>query len=610
MPTPTARGFTPTGSMEPGSSAEVREHLVEALNLDLIGPWAGHAHAGERLPGWVHPSNWYLTGFLIPSGTDPERSADADEDDDLDETPASGGLAEESAEERRAAKKGFFPSSMGLSFLVAREADALAVIVRWGDYERAEAEDADGKTVQVWQRRPNERTIRVPLSRTGAPQTGALRTGDSRTGEPQTGAPRTGDSRTDEPRAGLLRTGDSRADEPQTDAPRADAPQPGAPPVDHPEGHPVPDSDGLRLHVVERPINIEGRTEIPAGTRSVSVFLVNRRRPDRDDPDLACAFQAEIEVRGERAFVPRPNLRGARAEDWDEQVADLHYADTPEYATGHGVSADWEVVDGACRKLCTAWIPSADVEKTETAEMPGVELSMDALGALPNGRAAEAALRPLVDQYRAWTRIAARRPLGVCGRTERDVRPLPPVSGGGRSRRTRSPSEHDHDTAAELLRRAGVAADRMERGIAMLASDAAALDAFRVANRAVARALRQRFPRTLRRWSAPLARLPARLHPAERPRPHGSARSRPRDRGPALLPHRRRQDGGVPRPRGLRDGAAPAAPPGTERPPGRRRERHHAIHAAPAHPGPARRASGLVCALELEREAAGARYGE
>ena len=27
------------------------------------------------------------------------------------------------------------------------------------------------------------------------------------------------------------------------------------------------------------------------------------------------------------------------AEDWDEQVADLHYADAPEYATGHGVSA-------------------------------------------------------------------------------------------------------------------------------------------------------------------------------------------------------------------------------------------------------------------------------
>jgi hypothetical protein len=48
------------------------------------------------------------------------------------------------------------------------------------------------------------------------------------------------------------------------------------------------------------------------------------------------------------------------------------------------------------------------------------------------------------------------------------------------------------ETATELLRLAGFAADRIERGIGRLAEDADALDAFRVANRAVARALRQR----------------------------------------------------------------------------------------------------------------------
>ena len=49
----------------PADSFEVRERLVEALNLDLIGPRAGHDLASERLPGWVRPSNRYLTGFLI-----------------------------------------------------------------------------------------------------------------------------------------------------------------------------------------------------------------------------------------------------------------------------------------------------------------------------------------------------------------------------------------------------------------------------------------------------------------------------------------------------------------------------------------------------------------
>src|SRR5437588_10340738 len=105
----------------PTNSLDSRARLVEALKLDLVGPWAGHAFAEERLPGWIRPSNWYLTGFLIPSGAPPEQSADDDEEDELGAIPESEGIAEESNEERKAAKKAFFPSSMGLSFLVAAE---------------------------------------------------------------------------------------------------------------------------------------------------------------------------------------------------------------------------------------------------------------------------------------------------------------------------------------------------------------------------------------------------------------------------------------------------------------------------------------------------------
>ena len=53
--------------------------LIKALRLDLVGPWPGHELDEERLPGWVRPSNWYLTGFLIPSGSPPQHTADADE---------------------------------------------------------------------------------------------------------------------------------------------------------------------------------------------------------------------------------------------------------------------------------------------------------------------------------------------------------------------------------------------------------------------------------------------------------------------------------------------------------------------------------------------------
>ena len=397
----------------PTTSLEVREKLVEALKLDLVGPWAGHPLVEERLRGWERSSNGYLTGFLIPSGTPPEKSADDDEDDDLGEIPESAGLAEESSEERKAAKKSFFPSSMGLSFLVPLETRTLAVLVGWGDYEQTEIEGADGKPLSVWQRKPRAETVDVALNGT----------------------------------------------------------------TSDPVVYDIHDSGGLQLHVVERQVAAEDLAgQIPHGTRAVSVFLVNHRAPATDEPDVAYAFQAELEVRSDRPFVPRPDLRGARAAEWDEQVADLHYADTPAYATGHGVSAEWDTVDGGCHVLRTAWIQTAEVEKTETVDMPGVELSMETLGALPDGAAAETALHPLVEQYRAW--IETRRD---------DLTSLP---------------EARQSTAEELLRLAGLTADRIERGIATLAHDADSLDAFRVANRVVSRALRARLTIEVPSWRA------------------------------------------------------------------------------------------------------------
>ena len=393
-------------AISPATSLAVRTKLLEALKLDLVGPGPGHALAEERLQEWERPSNWYLTGFLIPTGTAPERSADADEDDDMEgEVPERAGLAEESSEDGRAKKKGFFPSSMGLSFLVPKEAGSLTVTVRWGDYGLVEIDSAEGKTANVWQRRPREAAVRLMLK--GAPD---------------------------------------------------------------PVEHNVPGWPELKLHCVERLISVQdSEVQLPPGTRSVSVFLVNYRKPvapEHGAPDTAYVFQPELQVESDCPVVPRPDLRGVRGVEWDEQVADLHYADAPEYATGHGISAEWEIVDGVCNLLRTAWIPTAEVEKTETVSVAGVEISMEALGALADGAAVEAALRPLSAHYRAW--IAARRVQCAAFVGER------------------------HDTADELLRLASLAADRIDRGIDVLAADSDALDAFRVANRAVARALRQR----------------------------------------------------------------------------------------------------------------------
>ena len=145
---------------------------MEALRLDLVGPPPGHRLAGERLPGWERPSKWYLTGFLIPSETArevPEQGADADEVDDLGTAPETAGLPEESSEEPKPGKRAFFPSSIGLSFLVSEDTRTIEVTARWGDYRREAAEEEAGggekqagKT--VWRRYPNERTLRLDIS--------------------------------------------------------------------------------------------------------------------------------------------------------------------------------------------------------------------------------------------------------------------------------------------------------------------------------------------------------------------------------------------------------------------------------------------------------------
>ena len=527
----------------PVESAAIREEIARALRLDLVGPWAGHRLADERLPGWVRPCNWYLTGFLVPRGAPLGQRGDADVDDEP-EVAERAGLGDDSTEDRRAAKKGFFPSSMGLSFLVGEGVETLEVLVRWGDYRRVEAEDGEGGEggdpdrdgaapdgeggeTEAGRNRQRQETagesgegvgrgapgeqvrgvapgeeIRGEGTRTRGEDGGGGAPGEGPADEEAKaapGAPGTDETGRSQARRWWQRTPRAEAvwvtlpatvgapgrppvpnpsgqDQPPPPHPGAQAGEPRHPsapdPHHHPHRSPVPNSGGLVLHTVARPLDtasFAGR--IAPGTRSVSVFLVNDRTasPDRER-DEAFAFQAEIEVRGAVPFVPRLDPREVSGDDWDERVADLHYAGIPEYAAGHGVSADWDLADGACRALRTIWTPAAEVEKTETFDPPGAVLDMQTLGALADGAAAEAALSPLVTGYRSWIE-AQRAGLDALAADER------------------------RETAERLLALAGTAADRMERGIRALAGDADALDAFRTANRAVAAALSRRLAR-------------------------------------------------------------------------------------------------------------------
>lgn len=399
-----------------------RQSLLDALRIDLIGPGPGSPHAFEVLP--QSPSRWYLTGFLVPSDANEEQRFDEEDEgvDLADEAAAS----EDSAPEP-APRRGYFPSSVGMSLLVPAKARHFTAVVSWGDY-RHELKprgnpDEEGEPVS------EQESMLLPNA---APPTTKLRRLWKRT------------DRSERLALDLAAVGD------------------------RPIELPIPNSDGLVLVLAVRPIASEGISEkmVPKGTRSVSVFLVNKRKPAPDlVRDEGFAFQAELELQSDVPLVPRPNVRGLDTKDWDERVADLQYRDAFEYAVGHNAATAACVEAGECQCVRTCWMPLAEVERVAPSAIEGVKLGMEAIVGFADGTEARQKLGALVTLYRVWIE------------SQRSNAPEKPKSRA--------------DTADELLKRAAIAADRIQAGIDLLA-DPQVLEAFRLANRAMAVAARQR----------------------------------------------------------------------------------------------------------------------
>lgn len=231
---------------------------------------------------------------------------------------------------------------------------------------------------------------------------------------------------------------------------------------------PVPDSRRLEIVTSVRAVRHPDESGgLPAGTRAVSVFLVNRRTPiegQEELKDTTFAFQAGLTLEADRPFVPRPNPRGRTGDDTDERIADLQYRDVMEYSVGHGTSTRAWVDDGTCSSAATTWVPQAEVERVEPERIPGVEFRMEALAEITESAVLKAQLAPITKQYREW----------IAGQREGA-----PKKG------------QQADVAATLLQRADLAAGRIDAGLALL-DEPLVLQAFRLANRAMAMAARQR----------------------------------------------------------------------------------------------------------------------
>ena len=224
------------------------------------------------------------------------------------------------------------------------------------------------------------------------------------------------------------------------------------------------DDTGLHLVTSVRPVP-KGTRGVPPGTRSLSIFLVNHRDVGPDvRKDEAYVFQAGLRLHCTDGFIPRPNQRGRGSEDFDEQIAELQYRDAFEYAVGHGVATvATQDPDGHCRKLETAWMPSAEVEKVVPGSVKGVPLGMDALADLPQAQLQEELAR-LPDAYEVW--IAQQKA------TELD-------------------DPEQKKALGQLVTEMSQACRRIRGGIAALGT-ADVLEAFRIANRAMAEAGRRR----------------------------------------------------------------------------------------------------------------------
>ncbi|WP_437562975.1 DISARM system helicase DrmA [Sorangium sp. So ce542] len=318
---------------------DVRRHLVEALEADLIGPFVPDSHAQggqEILP--IPPSRWYLTGFLAPQGG---RVPDPDDRDSTDTALAAGSESQnedagnEEPEPKRPVR---FPASMGLSvFLPPGNDDTIHVDVWYADYDKIEvALDHTDKKVPGWKRVPyGPVRVAVPLDPSVLQQK---------------------------------------------------------------DGIPVPGSRNLILKGELRTTAMDG---LDPGTRVLSLFLVNDRTAVEQDRDTQFAFQVRMELTYERGFVSRPNRRGEDGDE-DQRALALAFRDHREWAVGHNTSVERPVEkNGKVIRLRTTQLPCFEVPRVAHRKIDDAALGMMDLGKL-DAKGIANALSPLIEAYGAW----------------------------------------------------------------------------------------------------------------------------------------------------------------------------------------------------------------
>lgn len=152
--------------LAPPSQHQIREELEQLVDADLLGPAGGpEEEVAER-----QVSERYVTGMLAPRR---QRLHPPEEFDELavgGDRTSEDGTSDVSAPQSSTA----FPSSLGMTFSVAGDAESIEVTARWGRYRRvpsATLKSKDGNPLLVWKREPVEEiSAPVPLSEGEIPE--------------------------------------------------------------------------------------------------------------------------------------------------------------------------------------------------------------------------------------------------------------------------------------------------------------------------------------------------------------------------------------------------------------------------------------------------------
>ena len=337
------------------TSAEIRQQLVNALRMDLIGPgWSDVNRRHEHLN--QPPSVWYTTGFLVPHVFQQEAERQSDDQltfaDLAGEDPSNDAAnrlerkerdddANDSLEQANT-RRSWFPSSLGLSFILEK-GSTLEATVSWGDYEPP----VQGDDEKIWSRTPQRVAKQLTIDGPGS----------------------------------------------SDDIPLE------------------PNPEGLCLRWIARPA--PKKLGYPADQLSVSLFLLNKREQKGKQiryRDPHTAFQAEVTLHCPQGFPPRRDaLQNASNQDSDEALAALQYRRDFCFATGHNVSVIPSGIEDSrpdrATTLTTTWLPTAEVMRVEPKppeDAEQVPMGMEALADLAQSEQIIGTLLPMVKAYRNW----------------------------------------------------------------------------------------------------------------------------------------------------------------------------------------------------------------